>query len=73
MAEERQKIPVLQGILKTNDQLAEENARRFDDLGSAAVNIMSAPGSGKTSLILHAIDSLGSSQRVGVIESDVAS
>lgn len=73
MAEERHEIPVLEKILSTNDQLAEENARRFDRFGVTVVNIMSAPGSGKTSLILRTIEALRQLRRIGVIEGDVAS
>jgi len=69
----RYKIPVVEKILSTNDQLAEENARRFDRLGVTAVNIMAAPGGGKTCLILRTIEALRGQRRIGVIEGDVAS
>lgn len=73
MQEARYKIPIVEKILSTNDQLAEENARRFDHLGVAVVNIMAAPGGGKTSLILRTIEALRGRRRIGVIEGDVAS
>ena len=73
MQEGRYKIPVVEKILSTNDQLAEENARRFDRLGVTAVNIMAAPGGGKTCLILRTIEALRGKRRIGVIEGDVAS
>jgi hydrogenase nickel incorporation protein HypB len=73
MQEGRYEIPVLERILSTNDQLAEENARRFDRLGVTVVNIMAAPGGGKTSLILSTIEALRGRRRIGVIEGDVAS
>ncbi len=73
MAEQMHEIPVLERILSTNDQLAGENAGRLDRLGVRAVNIMSAPGSGKTSLILRTIEALRQQRGIGVIEGDVAS
>lgn len=73
MQEATYKIPIVEKILSTNDQLAEENARRFDDLGVTVVNIMAAPGGGKTCLILRTIEALRSQRRIGVIEGDVAS
>ncbi len=73
MQEGRYKIPVVEKILSTNDQLAEENARRFDRLGVTAVNIMAAPGGGKTCLILRTIEALRGKRRIGAIEGDVAS
>jgi len=73
MQEGRYKIPVVEKILSTNDQLAEENARRFDRLGVTAVNIMAAPGGGKTCLILRTIEALRGRRRIGAIEGDVAS
>jgi len=66
-------IPVVMRILSTNDQLAEENVRRFDRFGVTVVNIMAAPGGGKTSLILRTIEALRGRVRIGVIEGDVAS
>jgi len=73
MQEGRYKIPVVEKILSTNDQLAEENARRFDRLGVVVVNIMATPGGGKTSLILRTIEALRGKRRIGAIEGDVAS
>ena len=73
MQEARYDIPVVEKILSTNDQLAEENARRFDRSGVTVVNIMAAPGGGKTSLILRTIEALRGRLRIGVIEGDVAS
>ena len=64
---------MVEKILSTNDQLAEENARRLDTLGVTVVNIMAVPGGGKTSLILRTVQALRGQRRIGVIEGDVAS
>jgi len=45
------KYHVVESVLKANDAVARENRRRFDAAGVLAVNIMSAPGSGKTALL----------------------
>lgn len=67
------KIPILENILSANDRLAAENQELLTKKGIVAVNIMSSPGAGKTSLILRTIEALGEEVRIGVIEGDVAS
>ena len=66
-------IPVLRNILSANDAIARRNRERLDKQGILALNIMSSPGAGKTSLILQTINHLKSKARVAVIEGDVAS
>jgi hydrogenase nickel incorporation protein HypB len=66
-------IPVVRQILSANDQMAAENRRLLTEHGITAINIMAAPGAGKTSLILATVAALGDGVRVGVIEGDVAS
>ncbi|MGC8875327.1 MAG: hydrogenase nickel incorporation protein HypB [Chloroflexia bacterium] len=66
-------IPVIQGVLSANDELAQENRERLDRAGVLTVNLMSAPGAGKTSLILRTAEVLQGQLRLGVVEGDVAS
>jgi hydrogenase nickel incorporation protein HypB len=66
-------IPVMENILSANERLAAENQELLAKKGVLAVNIMSSPGAGKTSLILRTIEALGEEFRIGVIEGDVAS
>jgi hydrogenase nickel incorporation protein HypB len=66
-------IKVLQNILNANDQIAEKNRRLLDDNQVFAINIMSSPGAGKTSLILETIKRSKGEIRVGVIEGDISS
>ena len=66
-------IPVVKEILSANDQVAAENRRAFDETGVFAVNLMSSPGAGKTSLILATAQRLPADVHPGVIEGDVAS
>lgn len=44
-------VDVLQGLLHENDHQAVHNRRHFDRRGILAINLMSSPGSGKTSLL----------------------
>ena len=66
-------IKILKDILSANEQIALENRQLLDGKGVFAVNIMSSPGAGKTSLILETIRGLKEKIRIGVIEGDVSS
>ena len=66
-------IKVLKDILGANEQIAERNRQLLDSNNVFAVNLMSSPGAGKTSLILETIKSLKGKTRIGVIEGDVSS
>jgi hydrogenase nickel incorporation protein HypB len=65
------KIEIVKNILDANDQVAYINRETFNDLGVIAINIMAAPGAGKTSLILKTAEVLN--LPIAVIEGDVAS
>lgn len=64
-------IEVLTGILRQNDHQAAHNRGHFDGHGVFAVNLMSAPGSGKTRLLEATIDAIGDRLRIAVIEGDL--
>ena len=66
-------IKVLKDILNANEQIAERNRQLLDSKGVFAVNLMSSPGAGKTSLILETIKELKGKIRIGVIEGDISS
>ena len=66
-------IKVLKDILDANEQIAERNRQLLDSNHVFAVNLMSSPGAGKTSLILETIKGLKGKTRIGVIEGDVSS
>jgi len=67
------RIEVVQNILEANDSIAAQNQQLLDRNGVFAINIMAAPGAGKTSLILQTIAKLKDKLRIAVIEGDVAS
>ncbi|MCB1517387.1 MAG: hydrogenase nickel incorporation protein HypB [Hyphomicrobiaceae bacterium] len=64
-------IEVLTGILDENDKLAGHIRDHLADHKVLAVNLMSSPGSGKTSLLEATIDALESKYRIAVIEGDL--
>jgi hydrogenase nickel incorporation protein HypB len=66
------KVKVVTRILEANDRIALENRKLFDKAGVFVMNLMSAPGAGKTSLIEQTIRQLKNSMAIGVIEGDIA-
>jgi hydrogenase nickel incorporation protein HypB len=67
------KIEVIQNILEANDTIANRNRQLLDKHRIFVINIMSAPGAGKTSLILETLTRLKGKLSIAVIEGDVAS
>src|SRR5215216_7030605 len=66
----RTKIRVVEGLLDSNDTIAAVNRADLDRAGVVAINLMSAPGAGKTSLLERTVTALPG-VRVGVLEGDV--
>ena len=67
------KVQVIENVLSANEQIALENRRLFDEKGIFVLNVMAAPGAGKTSLIERTIGLLRDRFRIGVIDGDLAS
>jgi hydrogenase nickel incorporation protein HypB len=66
------KVKVVSHILEANDRIAAENRNVFHESGVYVINLMSAPGAGKTSLIERTIKEISSKLKIGVIEGDIA-
>ena len=66
-------IEVKEEILSDNIKQAEEIRERLWKKKTMLLNLMSSPGSGKTSLILQTIEGLRGDLRLGVIEADIES
>ncbi|ODU04017.1 MAG: hydrogenase accessory protein HypB [Pseudonocardia sp. SCN 72-86] len=64
------RIEVLERIFDENDLTAAANRADLDRAGVVAVNLMSSPGAGKTSLLVAALRAL-SDVRVGIVEGDI--
>lgn len=65
-------VKMRQSLLSRNDRLAERNRGMFMARGVTVLNVMSSPGSGKTSLIERTLDEAKDRFRVGVIVGDLA-
>lgn len=63
-------VEVERNLLEKNDRYASENRRLLSDRQIAAFNLVSSPGSGKTSLLVRTIEAMKNQHRVAVIEGD---
>lgn len=66
-------INVRQSVFEENNKIAMKNREFLDSLNLFVVNLMSAPGAGKTSIIERTIDALKEKVKIGVIEGDITS
>ena len=64
-------LPLVQPLLERNDVEARHNRAHFDAHGVLAVNLMSAPGSGKTLLLEATVRTLREQLPCAVIEGDL--
>ncbi len=67
-----QRIDVLEAIFAENDTRAEHNRDLFVRNGVRALNLMSSPGAGKTTVLGATLDELAGEFAIGVIEGDIA-
>ena len=65
------RIEVGSNILQANEEIARENREMFARHRLFVVNLMSAPGAGKTSVLEQTITRLKARCRIGVIEGDL--
>jgi hydrogenase nickel incorporation protein HypB len=63
-------IEIETALLAKNDHLARHNRTWLADRGIVALNLMSSPGSGKTSLLGRTIAELAATRPIAVIEGD---
>jgi hydrogenase nickel incorporation protein HypB len=64
-------VELLKGLLDANDHQAQHNREHFDQHRVFTINLMSSPGSGKTSLLEATIDALAGDLNIAVIEGDL--
>jgi hydrogenase nickel incorporation protein HypB len=67
------KIEVKKNLLAKNDVVAAENRDTLNKNNVSLLNLMAAPGAGKTSLISRTIEALRDHIAIAVIEGDIAS
>lgn len=65
------RIEVGSNILQANEEIALDNKEVFRRHGNFVVNVMSAPGAGKTSVLEETIKRLKNKYNIGVIEGDL--
>src|ERR1700739_4204138 len=68
----KQRVDVLEAIFAENDVLADANRAACESNGIRTLNLMSSPGSGKTTIVAATLDELAGEFAMGVIEGDVA-
>lgn len=66
-------IEVRQSVFASNDADAEQLRTHLKEEGTFLLNVMSSPGSGKTSVLLKTIERLKSEIEIGVMEADIDS
>jgi hydrogenase nickel incorporation protein HypB len=64
-------VTIERKVLEKNDELAAKNRDLFQHYGAFVLNIVSSPGSGKTSILERTLEHLKGRLRVAVIEGDV--
>ncbi len=65
-------VAVHERILASNDRAARHNREHFRDHHVIAVNLMGAPGSGKTAVLEATARALGTRAKLGVLAGDLA-
>ncbi|MDJ0882233.1 MAG: hydrogenase nickel incorporation protein HypB [Gammaproteobacteria bacterium] len=63
-------VKIEQDILGKNNQYAQANRSRFAQQGMLVLNLVSSPGSGKTSLLTRTLETLKNEMPLSVIEGD---
>ncbi len=66
-----ERVPVVRNVLQANEEAAAANRELFERAGMLAINLMSAPGAGKTSVLEQTIRRLGARYHLAVIEGDL--
>ena len=66
-------ISIKQSVFASNDAQAELLRRELKGKGIYLLNLMSSPGSGKTTTLTRLIDALKDSLKIGVMEADIDS
>jgi hydrogenase nickel incorporation protein HypB len=64
-------VTIERKVLEKNDELAAQNRSKFKRLGLFVINIVSSPGSGKTSILEQTFAHLKAKINTAVIEGDV--
>lgn len=64
---------IKKGLLEDNAKIAESTRKELKRQGTYLINIMSSPGSGKTTTLVRTIEALKDEMKIGVMEADIDS
>ena len=64
-------LQIKQSVFANNDQQAELLRRELKEKGVFLLNLMSSPGSGKTTTLMRTIEALKAELTIGVMEADI--
>jgi len=64
-------VTIERKVLEKNDELALQNRKVFQQRGLFVMNVVSSPGSGKTSILERTLEHLKNKLHIAVIEGDV--
>ena len=65
------RVPLERKVLNENDRVAGGLRRGFEERGTFVVNLISSPGSGKTSLLERTLEAYPPERRVAVLTGDI--
>jgi hydrogenase nickel incorporation protein HypB len=65
------RVPLEKKVLSENDRIAAELRECFREHGTLCLNLISSPGSGKTSLLEKTLEGLSRNARVAVLTGDI--
>ncbi len=65
------RVPLERKVLSENERVAGELRARFQEHGVLCLNLISSPGSGKTSLLERTLESLPRDERAAVLTGDI--
>ena len=66
-----ERVPLERKVLSENARIAEELRARFAEHNILCLNLISSPGSGKTSLLERTLESFAPNERVAVLTGDI--
>ncbi len=66
-----ERVSLLTDVRRSNDEIAAENQVVFHSTATLTINLMSAPGAGKTTVLENTIRRLAPQYRLAVIEGDL--
>ena len=66
-------LEIKQSVFANNDKHADKLRKELKEKGIYLLNLMSSPGSGKTSTLLRLIEELKTYLRIGIMEADIDS